>query len=49
MASNQEEAVKRAIRASGGKKDTPIVQAAYNDYAASMLKQNQTPRSLNSF
>ncbi|MEZ6331090.1 MAG: hypothetical protein R3B12_03710 [Candidatus Saccharimonadales bacterium] len=30
--------MKRAIRASGGKKDTPIVQAAYNDYAASMLK-----------
>ena len=31
MASNQEEAIKRAIRASGGKTDTPSVQAAYNE------------------
>lgn len=49
MASNQEEAIKRAIRANGGKLDGPAVAAAYNAYVVSMTSANVKAKPLESF
>lgn len=45
MASNQEEAIKRALN--GG--DEGEVQKAYKDYYESMNRHSQTPKPLSDF
>jgi hypothetical protein len=49
LASNQEEAIKQALVASGGKTDAAAVQDAYNKYVESMVKAKQAYKPLSSF